>query len=104
MLPSTDFSVPPTQFVDKYTPLVVEASPWAALAGAVLSQVLVVRHNQRIAAVVDRASTAAAAADLALQMSETAAVAVVEILVDCYWPPDCSIQYFPQMVARSAKS
>lgn len=103
MLPSTDFSVPPTQFVDKYTPLVVEASPWAALAGAVLSQVLAVRHNQRIAAVVDRASTAAAA-DLALQMSETAAVAVVEILVHCYWPPDCSIQYFPQLVARSAKS
>lgn len=81
----------------------MEASPWAALAGAVLSQVLAVRHNQRIAAEVDRASTAAAA-DLALQMFETAAVAVVEKLVDYYWQPDYNIQYCPQLVARSAES
>lgn len=100
MLPSIDFLVPLELFVDKYILRVVEASPWEVLAGAVLSPVLAVRHNQRIAAESDPASTVAV--DLALPMSET--VAVVEKLADYYWPPDCSIQYCRQLVARSAKS
>lgn len=100
MLPSIDFSAPLKQFVGKCILRVVEASPWVVLAGAVHSQVLAVRHNQRIAAESDPASTVAA--DLALPMSGT--VAVVEKLVDYYWQLDYSIQYCRQLVARSAKS